>query len=176
VRTIFVLRHAKSDWNDPSLDDFDRPLAPRGLAAAPRIGRFLRDRGFVPERVLCSTAARARATWNLVAKEIGTAPAAELSDALYLAPKQKILAMVRALPDDCASVLVVGHNPGLHDLVLGLAGAKSNAKLLKRIERGFPTAAFAVLVFDVDRWRNVADYGGRLETFVRPKSLDSTPN
>jgi len=175
VRIIFVLRHAKSDWNDPTLDDFDRPLAPRGRAAAPRVGRFLRDRGFVPERILCSTAARARATWDLVAKEMGTAPAAEFSDALYLAPKQKILAMIRALPDNCASVLVVGHNPGLHDLVLGLAGAQSNPKLLKRIERGFPTAAFAALVFDVDRWRNVSDYSGRLETFVRSKSLEGAP-
>ncbi len=175
MRTIFVLRHAKSDWNDPAIDDFARPLAPRGLTAAPGIGRFLRDRGFAPERVVCSTAVRARATWDLVAKEMATAPAAEFSDALYLAPKQKILAMIRALPDTCASVLVVGHNPGLHDLVLGLAGAQSNAKLLKRIERGFPTAAFAVLVFDVDRWREIADYSGRLETFVRPKSLKGAP-
>jgi phosphohistidine phosphatase len=134
VRTLHLLRHAKSSWDDPSLADHDRPLAGRGRRDAKRIAEHIRRSGIEPELVLCSTAARTRETLALVEPALGS-PAVELEDDLYGASADELLARIRRVPDAVGSVLVIGHNPGLHELALALAPDGPFGK--------FPTGALA---------------------------------
>lgn len=173
MRRLILLRHAKSSWDRPDLDDHDRPLAPRGIRAAPAVARWLADRGFVPERVLCSDAVRTRQTWSLVAEAwdgLSTVPSLSVRADLYLASPRGILREVAAEPDDVGSVMVVGHNPGMHDLARTLAQPGSTVEH-RRLARKFPTAAAAVLEFDDGAWDDLAPGGGALAAFVRPKDL-----
>src|SRR5690348_13288349 len=122
ARSLFVLRHAKSSWDDAALADHERPLAPRGRRAAERIAEHLSRTHVEPELVLCSTATRARQTLDLVRPALGS-PKVSLEDELYGASAGGLGARLRRVPDDVESVLLVGHNPGLQDLVLELASA-----------------------------------------------------
>lgn len=175
MRTVYLLRHAKSSWDDPSLDDFDRPLAPRGMKAAPLMGRFMARQGYVPDRIICSAARRARDTWDMAEEEMEEALGRELSteirEDLYGASPRNVLAMIQALPDSVESVLLVGHNPTMETLALGLAET-GDEKELATMERKYPTAALAVLEFPTSSWSDVREGGGHLRAFVRPKDLD----
>lgn len=163
MKTLLVLRHAKSSWDDAGLKDHDRPLSPRGARDAPRMGRLLAERELVPDRILSSTAVRAVSTAELVAAACGTSPPIETLDSLYLAAPGDYLDAVRASAGDAERLMVVGHNPGLTTLVTVLTGA---------CER-MPTAALARIEFDVDRWTEVADGApGRLVDLWRPEELD----
>ncbi len=113
MKTLYLLRHAKSSWDDPTLDDFDRPLAARGRAAAPRIGAFMRAARWLPDMVLCSTARRARETWALVAAALDVDIAATYTDALFHGSPSGLLAVLRGAPDSAASVVLVAHSPGI---------------------------------------------------------------
>lgn len=173
MKTLLLLRHAKSSWDDPALDDFDRPLNPRGRKAAPRVGAWIGERGLVPDRVLCSAARRALESWERAAPALAVdpLPPVEVVHGLYLAEPRRILALVRAQPDDVDSLLVVGHNPGFEDLARGLAVA-GDPEALAGLAAGFPTAGLAVFRFPVDRWEEVGPGVGRLEAFVRPRELE----
>ncbi|OHV87224.1 SixA phosphatase family protein [Mesorhizobium sp. ORS 3428] len=168
MRQLFVLRHAKSSWDDPKLEDFDRPLAPRGLKTAPRMGRELSRRGWVPDLALVSPALRTRDTWRLAAQELARHVPAEFAEELYEATAAAILARVREAK--ATSLIVIGHNPGLQNFVLRLAGAGSDAGAFKKIEAKFPTAALARFTVD-EGWANLEFGGARLTDFVRPKDL-----
>ena len=171
--TLHLLRHAKSSWDDPALADFDRPLAPRGVAAALRMGGHLREQGIVPALVLCSTGRRTRQTWDLVVPALIGTPVVEFRDDLYEAPPDRLLATLRETPAEMEAVLLLGHNPGLQDLARHLAGTESDRRALKRLHRKFPTAALAG--FEIDRaWAGLAEGGARLTSFVRPKDLKPT--
>lgn len=172
TRTVLLLRHAKSRWDDATLDDFDRALAPRGRQAAPRMARHLRQAGLKPDLVLCSAAVRAVETWRLVAEAIGRKAVVKELRGLYLAPPSRILSAIQHAPPSAGTVLVVGHNPGLEHLAERLAGPDSRPKPLERMRAKFPTAAVAVFRFDTDRWTDVRPGDGRLDAFVRPKDLD----
>jgi len=172
TRTLLLLRHAKSRWDDPVPDDFDRGLAPRGRSAAPRVARYLRKEGLKPDLVLCSAAVRAVETWRLAADAIGRKSVVKVLRGLYMAPPSRILSAIQHAPPTADTVLVVGHNPGIEHLAERLAGPESRAKPLERIRSKFPTAAVAVFRFDVDVWPDVRPGGGRLEAFVRPKDID----
>ena len=171
TRTLLLLRHAKSSWDDPNLDDFDRPLAPRGIAIAPRMAAYIRQKKLQPDLTLCSTAQRAMQTWQLIAadldRDIDFKP---LSD-LYLAPPSRLLGAVHRVPPTVQCVMLVGHNPGLEDLAAELSGPESKPKALSRLGVKFPTAALAVLEFDTDTWRSIDRGQGRLRRLVRPKDL-----
>ena len=167
---LLLLRHAKSDRGDPTLDDHDRDLAPRGVRAAALIGCTIRDRGLAPDLVLCSTARRARRTWELVLAELAAAPAMRDLASLYLAPPERILGIVRREGRGCARVMVVGHDPGLHRLTVALAGS-GDAGDLERLGAKFPTAALARLAFAAESWDAVAPGTGRLLDFLRPRDL-----
>lgn len=173
MKTLLLLRHAKSSWDDPSLDDFDRPLNERGRKAAPRVGAWMRTSDWVPERVLCSAARRARETWARVeeALEADPPPDVEVVQGLYLAEPHRILAFVRGQPEEVERVLVVGHNPGFEDLARILAGS-GDPLARSLLGGGFPTGGLAVFRFPVERWEQVAPGGGRLEVFVRPRDLE----
>ncbi|MDX8480439.1 histidine phosphatase family protein [Mesorhizobium sp. VK24D] len=168
MRQLLILRHAKSSRDDPKLDDFDRPLAPRGLKTAPLIGRELSRRGWLPELALVSPALRTRDTWRLVAEELPKHVHAEFAEELYEAAPAAILARVRQAK--ASSLIVIGHNPGLQNFVLRLAGAGSDAGVFGKIEAKFPTAALARFTVDED-WASLEFGGARLTHCVRPKDL-----
>lgn len=171
MRTLLLLRHAKSSWDDPTLDDFDRPLAPRGIDAAPRVADYLQAKGLRPDLVLCSPALRARQTWSLVARTLGGAIEVKQLQGLYLGPPSRMLEALRRAPDTALRVMMVGHNPGMEHLAVALAGPRSKLKALARLRNKFPTAALAEIEFEADSWSEVDRAGGRLRRFVRPKDL-----
>lgn len=176
MRTLMLLRHAKSSWEQPGLDDFDRPLAPRGREAAPRIGRHLQEAGPLPERVLCSAALRARQTWDLVAAELEPAARGEVDlvfmDELYLATPARMLDVLAGVGDEISRLMLVGHNPGMEVLASRLIGSGPK-DLRKRMEKKFGTAALALIEFESAGWGDLRERSGQLVRFVRPKDLAS---
>lgn len=166
--TLSLLRHAKSSWDDETLDDFARPLSPRGEDAAPRMAAFLAERGVVPELILCSSAIRTRQTVALALPLLKPTPRVVTEDSLYLAPPATLLKHIRAVETGIGHVMVVGHNPGLHTLAVALAGSGAPAERQALKER-FPTAALAVLTFPFTRWSNVRPDTGRLVTYTTPR-------
>ncbi|MFF3838081.1 SixA phosphatase family protein [Streptomyces sp. NPDC001930] len=156
-RRLSVLRHAKSAW-PKGVADQDRPLGPRGLRDAPAVGRFLAEAGGLPDLVLCSPARRARHTWELAAAELDRAVPTRHDPRLYGADGPELLDVLHGVSDEVGTLLLVGHNPGLEDLILllaagaggagGAAGAAgSDEDLLDRVRTKFPTSAVAVLTW-----------------------------
>ncbi|WP_309083200.1 histidine phosphatase family protein [Chelativorans sp.] len=171
MKELLLLRHAKSSWDDPSLDDFDRPLAPRGKKAAQRMGREMAAAGWIPERVLASPAMRTRLTWLRVMAELGeSAPIADYDYSLYMASAETILTVIRTVPEEVSRLLVLGHNPGLQEAALGLAGPGSKKEPLGRLRAKFPTAAVARFTVD-GLWSELGFGAARLTHFVRPSDL-----
>lgn len=170
MRTLYLLRHAKSSWEDASLRDHDRPLAPRGRRGAAAMARMMRDEGWSPELVLCSTAVRTRETWDLMAPLLGGDVPVEYQRRLYGASAATLLDSVRELPDGIRRASILAHNPGIERLALALAG-KGPSPDLERLERKFPTAAVAVLEADLAHWSGMAPGRCELVRFVRPKDL-----
>ena len=169
--TLSLLRHAKSSWGDLELDDHERGLSPRGLAAAPRMGRYIAKQKLKPDLVLCSGAVRTRATLALVLPELGAPPPGiRYDDALYLASPITMLDRLRRLGKGPKHVLMVAHNPGLHALALELTGS-GDAKALAELATKFPTAALAVLTFETANWRDIEAGSGRLQEFVTPRKI-----
>jgi phosphohistidine phosphatase len=171
MKTLLLLRHAKSSWDDPGVADADRPLTARGHKAASRMGRLIAQRGLSPDLILCSTARRARETCDSVAPELTSDPDLRFEDQLYMADPATLLHLVQHLPDNAHATLVIGHNPGLERFAARLTGvAAGNA--LQRMAGKFPTAALAVFRFDIRRWRDVGLARGRLEDFVAPREVE----
>ena len=170
MKTLLLLRHAKSSWDDHSLDDFDRPLNQRGRQAAPRMGEWIRAHDLVPHHVLCSAARRARETWEAVAEELGQPVEATVLRSLYLAEPEGILELVQQADDGDGVVMVVGHNPGFEDLAR-LLTRRGKGRALELPADRMPTGTLAVIRFDVERWDELAPGGGTLEHFVRPRDL-----
>jgi len=168
MKQLLILRHAKSSWDDSSVADFDRPLAPRGLKTAPLMGRELARRGWLPDLALVSPALRTRDTWRLVAQELPKSVPAQFAEELYEAAAGAILARVRQAR--AKSLLVIGHNPGLQQFALRLAGAGSDEAVFKKIEAKFPTAALARFTLDED-WADLAFGSAKLTHCLRPKDL-----
>lgn len=169
--TLYLLRHAKSSWDEPSISDFDRPLAMRGREAAPRMARHMRDNGYSPELVLCSPATRACETMDLVLGVLQSDPEVRMVDGLYnFGDGTGLLNIIQQTADDRAQLLVIGHNPSLENLAVRLAGSGKSADLTD-MARKYPTAALAVLEFDIGAWRDIRPGKGRLLTFARPKAL-----
>jgi phosphohistidine phosphatase len=171
MKTLWLLRHAKASPGADGQADRDRPLNARGREAAGRIGRYLAARGVRPDLVLCSPSLRTRETIELVAGQLGSVPAIEFEEQLYLASERTLLEQIGRASDDLASLLLVGHNPGLEQLALELA-ARGNAGALDRMREKFPTGALAGFSAPAPRWRQFAR-GCELVTFVTPKSIRS---
>lgn len=171
MKSLFLLRHAKSAWDSPEPDDFERPLSERGVKAAKRMGRALADEDLVPDAVLCSEAVRTRETWDLIAPCFeGSVPVKHLKS-LYLAAPSRLCEAIRRQPSEVTALMIIGHNPGLQRLALDLAGDGSDPEALARLGAKFPTAALAHLQFDIEGWAEVASGRGRLVRFLRPKDL-----
>ena len=167
-KRLFILRHAKSSWDDPGLDDHDRPLAPRGRRAVEALAAHLDSAGVEPGLVLCSTARRTRETLE------GVRPSGEwlIEPDLYEASADHLVKRLRQVPAEVPAVMVVGHNPALQMLVLRLAAPPVDgaAAGLEGVQRKFPTGALATLELDCD-WNELAPGCATLVSFVRPKQL-----
>ena len=168
-RTLYLLRHAKSSWDDPALADHDRPLAPRGHRAAATIAGYVRERGIDPDLVVCSPALRTRQTLELVADGLPAhrASGVELVPGIYEASGADLLAIVRRLPDEVSTAMLIGHQPGIQDLALTLVGAGPG---LARISGKFPTAALATVAV-ASAWNELGPGSGRLLDVAKPKQL-----
>ena len=172
MKTLTLLRHAKSGWDDPVLRDFDRPLNGKGKRAAQLVGRNWRTSGLVFDHAVASPAVRVMETIEQVATGYGDALAPAWDRRIYLASATTLLDVVHELPAGADHVLLVGHNPGLEDLVLMLVPDSDDQPLRDDVEAKFPTASTAQLRFDVTDWHDVAAGGARLALFVRPRDLD----
>jgi phosphohistidine phosphatase len=163
LKRLFLLRHAKSSWEDQDLPDHDRPLAPRGRKAAKRMAKHLRDEGISPSLVLCSSARRTRETLERV--EPGGDVHVERE--LYGASASELLDRLRRVPDETQSVMLIGHNPAVQELALELA---ADGDRLADVERKFPTCALATLSLR-GTWGELEASAAELVAFVRPKDL-----
>ncbi len=171
MKTLTLLRHAKSGWNDSVARDFDRPLNAKGARAATAMGAHLRALGLAFDHMTASPAVRVVETLDHFGRGYGPLPDGHSDRALYLASAATLLDAVRALPADADTALLVGHNPGLEDLVLLLSAERN--PLRGAVEEKFPTASVAVLELDGD-WAAADDGCGHLVRFVRPRDLDPT--
>jgi len=171
MKSLTLLRHAKSSSGDPALGDFERPLDGRGQRAARAIGRAMRAHGLRFDRALASPAARIRETLVNVAKSYGTIDAS-FDERIYLASPETLIKLVRDTPDRVESLLIVGHSPGLPMLAQRLTRDDAGG-LRAQLGEKYPTAALAEIALPVEHWRDVADGIGTLERFIRPRDLDS---
>jgi phosphohistidine phosphatase len=171
TRRLVLLRHAKSAW--PDVADHERPLAGRGRRAAPAAGRWLRESGYVPDRVVCSTALRARETWQLAEAELGAHPRTTFEQRVYGASAAELLELARQTPSGVRTLVIVGHEPSMSALTLELARARPGSdgdEALERVRAKFPTAAIAVLAF-TGSWPELAPGRAQLAGFVVPSDL-----
>jgi phosphohistidine phosphatase len=166
---LFVLRHAKSSWNNASLGDHERPLAPRGEKAAAALAAHVATIDPPPALVLCSTARRAQETLEPVRAQLPDSTTVLVEGELYGASGPELLDRLREVPGDTASVMVVAHNPGLEDLVKGL-GHGGDPGLMARVHEKFPTGALATLTF-AGPWKSLRWGAATLEAFVVPAEL-----
>jgi len=172
-RRLVVLRHAKSAWPD-GVADHERPLAPRGRRDAPAVGRALAAADCLPDLALCSTAVRARQTWELTAAEWDTPPPVRHEARLYAADVPCLLEAVRDVPAGAGTLLLIGHNPGLEELILTLAGDGLD-DALDDVRTKFPTAATAVLAWHGDAWAALGPGSARLTNVILPRGRRKSP-
>jgi phosphohistidine phosphatase len=170
MKTLTLLRHAKSGWDDPVARDFDRPLNPKGQRAAVAVGKNMRALGLSFDTVIASPAVRVTETLEHVVQGYGSDLAPRWDQRIYLASVPTLLDLVHELPDAADTALLVGHNPGLEELVLDLV--PDGVPLRDDVEIKFPTAALAEMRFEVKSWKEVDLGKGTLVRFVRPRDLD----
>ena len=172
MKRLYLLRHAKSSREEPGLADYERPLAPRGAKAARTLAKVMAARRLLPALALCSAAARTRATWELMAPTLGDVPT-QYESGLYLASAADLLHRLRQVPAVTTSVLMIGHNPGLHELALMLVAAEATRAGigLSRLRVKFPTASLAVFTVPFASWNGLVAGGCPLDLFLRPAYL-----
>ena len=170
MKRLTVLRHAKSSWDDRSLDDFDRPLNARGWEAARRMGRELSERGMRFDFVLASTAARVRETIDGLEEHYRFDAPIRFEPRIYMARASELLELVHAMPEDANSALLVGHNTAVERLVIKLT-SEDGVGLRRRVEEKFPTAALAAIELPAKSWSEVDAGMGRVVELIVPKEL-----
>lgn len=161
MKTLILLRHAKSSWKDSTKEDFDRPLNGRGLKAAPEVGKFMRRQGLQPDLLLSSPAERARRTTALIIESAKLTAALRYDERIYEASVARLLEIVSQIEESVNVVLMVGHNPGLEELLEHLTGESQH----------MPTAALAQISLDIERWSKAREHSGHLDWLVKPKNL-----
>jgi phosphohistidine phosphatase len=165
---VVLLRHGKSSWSDSTLADVDRPLAPRGERASRKLATYIRRKRIQPALVLCSPSRRTRQTLEAVEPSLGKRCVVEVVPQLYGASEQELLEQLRALPESVRSVMLIGHNPGLHNLALTLA---SRGAHLPQLEEKFPTGALVTLLVCSEGWTALRPGAAELVDYVVPKQL-----
>ena len=173
MKILYVLRHAKSDWRDSSLKDFDRPLNARGKIAAKAIGKEMLKRRMKPDLVLASPAVRAQQTLERVQEAYGAGFVTTHESAIYMAEPEALVDLVRRAPDDVKRLLLVGHNPGLQEVATDLIAA-GDLDDRERLREKLPTGGLVVIDFAIADWSKLHPRSGRLERFVVPRMLEAT--
>ena len=171
MKRISVLRHAKSRYDEPELDDVDRPLSDRGWKAAARIGRELGSRGMRFDLVVASPAVRVRETVEGLERAFDLPHPIHFEERLYLAGKSTLIEIIRALPEAVCSPLLIGHNPGLEQLLLELS-YDGEGGLREKIAAKYPTAAFAIVELPSESWDRIEPGSGRIVELILPRALD----
>jgi len=169
MRRLILLRHAKSA-RPAGVADHERPLARRGLDDARAIGFYLRQEMLLPDLVLVSTSSRTRQTWDIIIQGLGEVPSARFEPRLYDASAARLTSVLAETPDNVRALLLIGHNPGIAELALRLAG-HGDRYALARMRAKFPTCAVAVLDLPGENWHMLAPGSARLDRFVTPKGL-----
>ncbi len=171
MKRVLLLRHAKSDWSHDGLSDRERPLAPRGLKAAPRMGRYMQKKGFIPDIVYCSPARRAEETCALALEELSAAPLMIINDALYdFSGEAAYFDIIRSSDDAAQTIMLIGHNPTMFYLTQMLVGTGEEAQL-RDMSMKFPTAALAVISFTANKWHEIEPDSGNLDDYMKPREL-----
>lgn len=171
MKRLAILRHAKSSWDDPGLDDFNRPLNERGWKAARRLGRELERRGLKFDLVLSSTSARTRETLDGVQQHFEFNAPIQFEQELYLAGEARLRSIVQALDEQVKTPLIVGHNPGLELLLTDLT-TDDRRGLRQRVSGKFPTGSFAIVELPASHWAEIEPASGEIVELILPKDLD----
>ena len=174
MKRLGLFRHAKSDWNDAKLTDFDRPLNERGRKGAELMGRHIRECEGNWQRVIASPAVRVTQTIEIAAFAAGSVPPVIWDRRIYLATSDSLIDLVREFKPSLDAVIIAGHNPGLEDLIFDLVPDDGSSPLRDEVEMKFPTAAFAVLEMAIDSWDDVTPGCARFVSLKRPRDLDET--
>ena len=172
-KKLFLLRHAKSSWSDAALSDFERTLNARGRNARIAMAKYIDQQGYRPEVIICSTAKRAQMTLDAIRPVVGEASRIELDEGLYLAEPKALVRRVAQLAPSVGSVMLIGHNPGLHMLALTLA-IPSDAEAYHALHRKYPTAALCVLQGIQPGWNSMSPESYDLLDFTVPRSLGAS--
>lgn len=170
MKTIYLLRHAKSSWKAEGAEDIDRPLSKRGRKAAAAMADYLAAQAIAPAQILCSPARRTRQTLERMEEKLDAAIPVRYEKAIYMAEAPALLHRLHRLSDDLPSVMVIGHNPGMERLALMLA-SDGVQEARDKLAAKYPTGALAVLTSEIEHWRDLAPDSARLAAFVRPKDL-----
>lgn len=163
MKTLLLLRHAKSSWDDAAARDFDRPLNKRGTKAAPLIGRYMRKRRVKPDEVISSPAVRARQTAELVVEAAGIGAEIRYDERIYEASTDDLMSVVAEIEDEVETVLLIGHNLAIEQFLERLTGEVHH----------MPTAALARISLKPEGWGEVRDRAGKLDWIVKPKELEN---
>lgn len=161
MKTLFLLRHAKSKWDNPDLTDFERPLNERGMKAAPQMGHYMKEQNIKPDVVISSPAVRARDTAELVIEASKLKVELRFDARIYDATWLDLLRVIASIEDEMETALLIGHNPGFEETVFRLTD--------KRVT--MPTAALVKIDLEIERWNETREFCGKFEWIVKPKDL-----
>lgn len=173
MKKLTLLRHAKSSWDDPVARDFDRPLNDKGKRAAAIIGKFIKRNDLAFDQVLASPAVRVIETLENLEPASGRSFEPQWDRKIYLASSVTLMDVLRGANSDAEHILMVGHNPGLEDLIFDLVPDDGSSEARDAVEIKYPTAALAELVLDIDNWSDIKDSCATLDRFTRPRDLDA---
>jgi phosphohistidine phosphatase len=175
MRRLILLRHSTAAKAEPGGSDQDRVLTAEGRADAAMVGAYLVNHSFRPDQVLVSPATRTRDTWRQIAAALRVAPDARFDQRIYNASAQTLFNVIVEAPNEARTLLVLGHNPGLHELAV-LLTATGDIDLRERLRENMPTSGIAVIDFALDSWSKLHPRSGRLERFVSPKLIAGATN
>jgi phosphohistidine phosphatase len=175
MRRLLLFRHARAERSEPGMEDRARVLMERGRKDAGKIGAYMAGHALLPDRVVISPAARTQETWKIAAAAFRPAPAAMTVDQLYDATPHAIFAVIKDAPAAAHTLLIVGHNPGLHEVAVMLI-ASGDIDARERLREKLPTSGLVIIDFAFDAWSKLHPQSGRLERFVSPKWLDAATN
>ena len=170
MRTLIFLRHAKSSWALPGVDDFDRPLNERGNKAAPKMANWLISKSIKPDVIICSSAKRTSETLAHIQPAFDQSTATIMEPNLYLASSERLFESAAALDDTVQTAMLLGHNPGMHDAALSALTA-ANRRESGEMRSRFPTCACAIISLPINRWSEITTDIGELNAYMTPRGL-----